>query len=95
MSPSLYDVFGSSYFFRIELAFRQKLHGTTGYESEPPHTDRGTAALVVMNDASGRWHGSGDDIDEQRYNALFGDGHMKNQSFIENRRAWSLVLEKP
>ena len=70
-------------------------HGTTGYDADPPHTDRGTASLVVMQDASGRWHGSGKGIAEQRFNALFGDGHVKNQSFVQNRQAWSPVLDKP
>jgi len=95
VAPSLYEVFGSSYFYRTELAFAQKLHGATVYDPDPPYNDRGTASLVVMNDASGRWHGSGKDIDEQRMNALFGDGHVKSQSFVDNTHSWSLLLEKP
>jgi prepilin-type N-terminal cleavage/methylation domain-containing protein/prepilin-type processing-associated H-X9-DG protein len=91
VSPSLFKVFGSSYFYRTELAFRQKFHGTSVFEAEPSNKEHGSADLVVLNDASGRWHG-GLDIEEQRYNTLFGDGHVKLQTLIENRHSWQLEL---
>lgn len=95
-SPSMYATFGSSYFFRTEIAF--KLFSQTRFKLP--------ADVNVLFDASGHWHGSGGRVlkDEQgffyfnkirgfRYNSLFGDLHVKNVSFDRLRQAWETSLE--
>lgn len=94
-SPSSFATFGSSYFFRTEIAF-------LGYS----HTrfDR-PAETNVMFDGAGHWHGSegalkpDDDMDTMlekwqgfRYNTLFADMHTKSLSRAQLQRAWDIDL---
>lgn len=94
-SPTLFKQYGSSFFFRTEIAFS----GKTGSNfSAPSETN-------TFFDAGGHWHGRGralapDDDFEQvfgalkgyRYNVLYGDLHAKNASFDGLAQAWSTPL---
>lgn len=95
-SPSMFSTFGSSYFFRTEIAF--KLFSQTRFQLP--------ANINVLFDAAGNWHGSGgrvvlndggffyaNKIRQFRYNTLYGDMHVKNVSFDRLREAWETSLE--
>lgn len=74
--PTSFDAYGMSYFYRTELAFREKtLAGLSGVD----FTGRqyGVSEINVLGDGDGTWHGGSDDS-EKRYNMLMGDGHVKN-----------------
>ena len=71
-SPSSYVVFGTSYFYRTELAVKHSGSSTLQFPS----------GTIMLFDGSGIWHGSMPDplydTLQLRYNALFSDGHVKN-----------------
>lgn len=94
-SPSLYSTYGSSYFFRTEIAFRA--YTQTSF--------RLPADINVLFDAAGHWHGDAgamtadvnfeefrDKINKYRYNTLFGDFHVKNLHYDQIQEAWALEL---
>ncbi|MHB8634983.1 MAG: type II secretion system protein [Fimbriimonadaceae bacterium] len=95
-SPSLYLQFGTSYFFRTEIAFKQL--SQTSF--------RLPADVNVMMDGAGSWHGSArapsadDDYAtyysltrNYRYNCLFGDFHAKSLTFDQMTAAWGVSLQ--
>ena len=94
-APSMYATYGSSYFFRTEIAFRQ----LTGTSFQFP------ADINVMFDGAGHWHGSTRRLEsndqfpeimeirrQYRYNTLFGDMHVKSLSFGQLQQAWAVDL---
>jgi len=94
-TPSMYRAYGSSYFFRTEIAFRQ--FSDTTFQLP--------AQVNVMFDGAGHWHGSGpmlqptDDIDTfldrirgYRYNTLYGDWHVKSLTRDALDQAWATDL---
>lgn len=94
-SPTLHRTYGSSYFFRTEIAFRYM--SQTNFELP--------ADVNVMMDGAGHWHGSegplvrDDDglsylrkIRGFRYNTLFGDMHAKSLNFDQLQQAWATRL---
>lgn len=92
-SPSMYRVYGSSYFFRTEIAF--KYFSSTQFDLP--------ANVNVLFDAAGHWHGEGRRIDvndpaageklrQFRYNVLFGDFHVKSQNYFQLQTSWSIDL---
>ncbi len=94
-SPSMFKTFGSSYFFRTEIAFR----AFSDSSFELP------AATNVMFDGAGHWHGDGrglhsdDDFETvinllhgYRYNCLFGDFHVKSLTYDQLQMAWTTKL---
>ena len=97
---SMYKKYGSSYFFRTEIAFK---YFTQTKFSLP-------ANINVLFDGAGHWHGAGraiDDGDAQRndfltatallktyrYNTLFGDFHAKSLNYDTLEAAWQTPLE--
>lgn len=93
--PSMFATFGSSYFFRTEIAFRQM----TGTSFERP------AEINVMFDGAGHWHGSSRRLELShtmqqvfelqqnfRYNTLFGDMHVKSLAYGQLQQAWRTSL---
>ena len=94
-SPSMFKTFGSSYFFRTEIAFR----ATSDSSFQLP------AETNVLFDGAGHWHGDGrglrSDDDGQtvfdllhgyRYDCLFGDMHVKSLTFDQLQQAWGTKL---
>lgn len=94
-APSIYAVYGSSYFFRTEIAFK---FFTDSSFNLP-------ANVNILFDGAGHFHGDGralrtdDDFDTvirllngYRYNCLFGDFHAKNVSHSQLQQAWSTQL---
>ena len=93
--PTLWQQYGTSYFFRTEIAFRQ--FSQTSF--------RLPADVNVVFDGAGHWHCGGpalrEDMEQNeffdayrqlRYNVLFGDFHAKSQNVDENNRAWQTEL---
>jgi len=94
-SPSSYETYGSSYYYRTELTLRS-LMGTSL---------RDPASVNVYFDGSGAWH-TGVDIlrprdglreireklRQYRYNVLFADMHVKNISRAQYDEAWDQEL---
>jgi general secretion pathway protein G len=94
-SPSMFAKYGSSYFFRTEIAFRAFSDATFQLP----------ANVNVYFDGAGHWHGDGrglredDDYDTvvrlmrgYRYNCLFGDFHAKSLSKDQMQDAWNTPL---
>ncbi len=94
-SPSMFSVYGTSYFFRTEIAFR--FYSQERFELP--------TKVNVLFDGAGHWHGSAramreeDNFDtilglrkEYRYNCLFGDFHAKSLSASELDLAWRTRL---
>jgi general secretion pathway protein G len=94
-APSLFKAYGTSYFFRTEIAFK--------YFSQEQF--KLPANVNVMFDAAGHWHGAGrglqvtDNISTisnlisgYRYNCLFGDMHAKSLTYGAMELAWATGL---
>ncbi|HMS54400.1 MAG TPA: prepilin-type N-terminal cleavage/methylation domain-containing protein [Fimbriimonadaceae bacterium] len=94
-SPTLQSVYGSSYFFRTEIAFRFFTSSSFQLPSD----------VNVLMDGAGHWHGTKsalretdniatylEKIREYRYNVLFGDLHAKSLNYDELQRAWRVDL---
>ena len=79
--PSSFEAYGTSYFYRTEVAFRHL--GPTSLQTP--------AEVNIFMDAVGRWHGSGRHS-KTRYNVLYGDGHCKTANAAEYERAWQMPL---
>jgi len=79
--PSSYGKWGTSYYYRTELAFgRVRLSQV----SRPSDTH-------VLADGVGAWHGERR-IRDGRYNLLYADGHTKSASFDQYLQAWEIPL---
>lgn len=94
-SPTLHRTFGSSYFFRTEIAFR--FFSSSSFELP--------SNVNVMMDGAGHWHGSESALRQDddtfsyfrkikgfRYNTLFGDMHVKSLHFDQLNSAWGVRL---
>lgn len=94
-SYSCFKRFGSSYFFRTEIAFR----ALTSSSFKLP------ADVNVMFDGTGAWHGSTrlleqtdtfaeftDIVRGYRYNCIFGDFHAKSISYNQMQAAWAIPV---
>jgi general secretion pathway protein G len=94
-SPSMYAVYGSSYFFRTEIAFRFFTDSSFSLPAE----------VNVLFDGAGHWHGDGRALEESddgstyfrlmrgyRYNVLYGDFHAKSVARDELQRSWAIDL---
>lgn len=73
-TPSSYEKFGTSYYYRTEIAIRRA--GEMSFQSP--------AQVNVLFDGAGKWHGSLFPL-SQRYPTLFADGHVKtlNRSVLD------------
>jgi len=80
-SPSSFKKFGSSYYYRTEIAFR---HAGQQNFQQP-------AQVNVLFDGAGKWHGT-DIPPALRYNVVFGDGHAKSQTFDQLQNIWAQPL---
>jgi general secretion pathway protein G len=93
--PTMYQKYGTSYFFRTEIAFRF----FTRDHFELP------ASVNVLFDAAGHWHGdaralrpSDSSVDyvelrsKYRYNVLFGDWSVRNLTANQLDQAWMVEL---
>jgi len=94
-TPTMFQAYGSSYFFRTEIAFRA--FSQTSF--------RLPANVNVLFDGAGHWHvperalRPDDDffayfdlIGKYRYNTLFGDFHAKSLSNDQLQQAWQTEL---
>jgi prepilin-type N-terminal cleavage/methylation domain-containing protein len=92
-SPTMHQVWKTSYFFRTEIAFKQL--SQTGLQN-PSETN-------YLFDAAGHWHGSAgimqqndplvsEKLGKYRYNCLFGDMHVKSLHFDQLNAAWASDL---
>ncbi len=81
VTPSSFEKFGTSYYYRTEVAARH------AHDSNVTHP----AELNLLYDGVGQWHGTLTPL-MKRYNVLFADGHVKNQSYSQLQQSWSLPL---
>ncbi len=74
-TPSSYEKFGTSYYYRTEIALRHAGEMSFQYPAQ----------VNVLFDGAGRWHGSLFPS-SQRYPTLFADGHVKvlNRSVLDD-----------
>ena len=77
--PTCYEKFGTSYYYRTELAALQIQEFSL----------RDPVKLNLMFDATGLWHAGGLLRREERYNTLFADGHVKSLSGDQYDEAWA------
>jgi prepilin-type N-terminal cleavage/methylation domain-containing protein len=96
-TPTCYGKYGTSYFYRTEIAAR---HYTEAAFQTP-------AEVNLYMDGSGIWHGSGPsdraiglgnwyktnpDLLQRRFNTAHGDGHVKSLSFSRLQALWNTPL---
>ncbi|MCE9557872.1 MAG: prepilin-type N-terminal cleavage/methylation domain-containing protein [Armatimonadetes bacterium] len=92
-SPSMFKVYGSSYLFRTEIAFK----ASTSSTFQLP------AGVNVMFDGAGHWHGGAGrltrsdfniypKLQEYRYNVLYGDSHVKRRTYDQLQADWAAPL---
>lgn len=81
-TPTSYDKFGTSYYYRTEIAARQA----------GDFTITSPAQINILMDGSGTWHGTLFPL-AQRYNVLFADGHVKNINRAQIDEAWNTPLQ--
>jgi len=96
-APSMFKTYGSSYFFRTEIAFKYFSDTTFQLPSN----------INVLFDGAGHWHGAGRALEKTdilapntyfrllesyRYNTLFGDFHAKSVTFDTLQKAWQTNL---
>jgi prepilin-type N-terminal cleavage/methylation domain-containing protein len=79
--PSSYEVWGTSYFYRTELAFSG---ATLSGIKRPAETN-------VFADGHGEWHGDAP-YRRHRYMCLYGDGHVKSITWDQYIEAWDVGL---
>lgn len=79
--PSSYEKYGSSYYYRTEIAAR---HATESTILTPTQ-------INVLFDPVGYWHGTLTPL-LPRYNVLFADGHVKCLTRSQINEAWSTPL---
>ena len=77
--PSSFIKFGTSYYYRTEIAVT---HASQQSIQTP-------ANINVLFDGAGRWHGN---FITQRYDTLFGDGHVKSLSRGQLDQVWATPL---
>ena len=75
--PTSYEKFGTSYYYRTEIAARQLGDSAFAFPAE----------TNVLFDGAGHWHGTLVPI-VGRYNVLFADAHIKNLSRAQMAEAW-------
>lgn len=93
--PTMFKTYGTSYFFRTEIAFKAYSQDRFQYPAD----------VNVLMDAGGHWHGDGGAMNEDedgfffgiklrgyRYNTLYGDMHAKSLSFNQLQTAWQTEL---
>lgn len=83
--PTAFDAFGTSYFYRTEIAFRQLVAGNM---PDP-------AAVNLIFDAHGSWHGRSDRYERKRWNVLLADCHAKSLNRQQYDEAWMTPLVGP
>jgi hypothetical protein len=94
-SKSMFGTYGSSYLFRTEIVFKSL--SRKGYW--PP------SDVAMLFDGFGHWHAGTDPltvntnpviaenlVQSFRYNALFGDTHVRSLSYSELQDTWSRPL---
>ena len=80
-TPSSFEKFGTSYYYRTEIALRRA--GEMTFQS--------SAQVNVLFDGAGRWHGSLFPL-AQRYSTLFADGHVKSLTRSRLDELWATPL---
>lgn len=80
-NPSSYKKFGTSYYYRTEIAYR---HAGDNSIQRP-------AEVNVYFDGAGAWHGSLFPL-ALRYNTVFADGHTKNLTRDQLSFIWAQPL---
>ena len=78
-SPSSYAKFGTSYYYRTEISFRNAGEQTFQHPSD----------VNVLFDGEGKWHGG---FLDRRYVTLFGDIHIKNIPRDRLLKLWAQPL---
>jgi prepilin-type N-terminal cleavage/methylation domain-containing protein len=80
-NPSSYQKFGTSYYYRTEIAYR---HASDSSIQHP-------AEVNVLFDGAGKWHGSLFPP-SLRYCVLFADGHSKSITRDQLDELWAMPL---
>lgn len=94
-SPSMFKVYGTSYFFRTEIAFRAFQSSSFRLPSD----------VNVLMTAAGHWYGStsrmtgdvgyeefGERLSGYRYHVLYGDMSVRSVSYDQLMQAWLTEL---
>ena len=80
-NPSSFKKFGTSYYYRTEIA---AVHAGQQNFQKP-------SELNVLFDGAGDWHGT-NIPPSWRYNVVFGDGHVKGETFDQLQALWAQQL---
>ncbi|MBC7287703.1 MAG: type II secretion system protein [Armatimonadetes bacterium] len=80
--PTSFAAFGTSYFYRTEVAFSGALLGSL----------TNAAQVNLIFDAHGSWHGRTQKRSGKRWNILYADGHVKSANMQQYDEAWATPL---
>lgn len=93
-ASSAYDLFGTSYGYRLSLAFAQTPYPATGHTLRTPSTAVSSSEVGIMADMSSNWHsGSKENLDSLRQNILYADNHAKSGTGVDFIKAWLIPAE--
>ncbi len=83
--PTSFAAFGTSYFYRTEVAFRRLLIG------QMPNPSK----VNLIFDGHGSWHGRSNRYNRKRWNILYADGHVKTANRSQYDEAWMTPVVGP
>lgn len=88
--------FGSSYWYQTALALDHVSSPATGRAAEETgNPERGPADIIVLRDWSAFWHlpnGMTENPKNERYQALYADGHVKGIGLVEQTRGQDVAF---
>ena len=91
---SAFDLFGTSYAYRLPLGLGGTLYPATGHTLRTPPTAVGSGEIGVMVDMSANWHGgSNENLQALRQNILYADNHAKSGNGIDFIKAWLIPAD--
>ena len=98
--PTSFAKFGTSYYYRTEIALRRR-RTLTVYEPDAPYTKHGASEINMIFDGKGNWHGGGtgdpptaEEWNKGRYNVLMADGHVVNMTAAQCGKMWKMRMTR-
>lgn len=75
---SLFRARKNSYFYRVELGYRQIKYPASAFTLGKIPEELGSSVCGILMDAGPFWHGDGTGLFDERINLLYADGHVKS-----------------
>ncbi len=93
--PSCFQAFGMSYAYTTSLALEgQTIGGVRAWSLNPPYSEQSPAAIPLLYDQDGHWHG-GQEREDERLNIVMVDGHAVNVGRARADELHQILLNVP